>query len=88
METAGRWWNGSFGTMSRRDIYLRTSAVWTVELRQGGSDGRSNVRRFGSEAEARAFVKQCQIGPGHWRELAVDQPASIGAEQLDEHPAE
>jgi hypothetical protein len=70
MDVVGRWWNSSMGTMTRKDLFLRTESVWTVELRQGGADGRSSVHRFRSEADARAFVKRCQTGPGHWRDIA------------------
>ncbi len=70
METVGRWWNGTWGRLSRRDVYLRTGPVWEVEARQGGVDGSSRTWRFDSEAEARAFVERCLVGPGTWRELS------------------
>jgi hypothetical protein len=69
MELVGRWWNSSMGTMSRKDLFLRNESVRILELRQGGAEGRSSFRRFGSEADARAFVKRCQIGPGEWRDV-------------------
>jgi hypothetical protein len=69
MDMIGRWWNGSFGTASRRDIFLRTHTVWEVETRERGSVGRSCVYRFASEADARAFVKECLVGPDSWRDL-------------------
>jgi hypothetical protein len=71
MDMIGQWWNSSFGTMSRRDIFLRTQTVWEVETREGGSVGQSNIRRFASEADARAFVKQCLADPDDWRDLDV-----------------
>jgi hypothetical protein len=69
METVGRWWNGSLGTMTRRDIFLRVESVWEVEARQGGADGTSGVFQFKSETEAREFVERCKVGPWTWRDL-------------------
>jgi hypothetical protein len=69
METVGRWWNGSLGTMTRRDIFLRVESVWEVEARQGGAEGTSGVFQFKSETEAREFVERCKVGPWQWRDL-------------------
>jgi hypothetical protein len=69
METVGRWWNGSLGTLTRRDIFLRVESVWEVEARQGGADGTSGVFQFKSESEAREFVERCKVGPWQWRDL-------------------
>jgi hypothetical protein len=36
------WWNGTYGRLSRRDIYVRTDGqTFQLELREGGSEGRS-----------------------------------------------
>ncbi len=69
METVGRWWNGSLGTMTRRDVFLRVEQVWEVEARQGGADGTAGVFTFRSEEEARKFVERCKVGPWEWRDL-------------------
>ena len=86
MEQVARWWNGSYGRLSRRDVFLRRGTVWEVEAREGGAEGRSRVFRFDSEQEAVAFAQRCRGGPGRWRELHV----STGAEQAeaaeDGHP--
>lgn len=69
METVGRWWNGSLGTMTRRDVFLRVEQVWEVEARQGGVEGTSGVFTFTSEQEARQFVERCKVAPWVWRDL-------------------
>ncbi|GAA0915577.1 hypothetical protein Vau01_014830 [Virgisporangium aurantiacum] len=69
METVGRWWNGSLGTMTRRDVFLRVEQVWEVEARQGGADGTAGIFQFTSEQEARDFVERCKVGPWDWRDL-------------------
>ena len=69
METVGRWWNGSLGTMTRRDVFLRRETLWEVEARQGGVEGTSGVFQFTSEDEARQFVERCKVGPWKWRDL-------------------
>jgi hypothetical protein len=71
MDVIGRWWNGWFCTTSRRDIFLRTQTVWEVETRHGGSVGQSNIHRFASEDDARAFLKRCLAGADGFRILDV-----------------
>lgn len=38
LRLAGHWWDGSYSTLWRKDIWLRTDGVsWVVELRRGDS---------------------------------------------------
>jgi hypothetical protein len=70
MDVVAHWWNGTWGRMARRDVYLRTGQVWQVELREGGAEGRVMVRVFDSEADARAFVDRALAAESGWRELS------------------
>jgi len=74
METVGKWWNGTWGRLARRDVFLRVGTLWEVEAREGGADGRSRVWRFTSEEEARAFAQRCMTAPGRWRDLQQLDP--------------
>src|SRR5688500_7408447 len=66
MEPVGKWWNGTWGRLARRDVFLRVGTLWEVEAREGGADGRSRIWRFLSEEEARAFAERCMTRPGKW----------------------
>jgi hypothetical protein len=74
METVGKWWNGTWGRLARRDVFLRVGTLWEVEAREGGADGRSRIWRFLSEEEARAFAERCMTRPGKWRDLQHVDP--------------
>jgi hypothetical protein len=80
MEIVGRWWNGSWGRLSRQDVFLRAETVWEVEARRGGAEGRSRTWRFHTQEEARAFVARClEAGVGEWRELPAAPRDTGGA---------
>jgi len=52
-----RWWNGSFGRLNQRRIWLFTDGrVWRVQARQGDGDARVWERDVASENEARALI--------------------------------
>jgi hypothetical protein len=71
METVGHWWNGTWGRLGRRDVFLRTGQVWQVELCEGGADGRTKVWTFDSEAKARELVERALAAEGtDWRSLS------------------
>jgi len=41
------WWNGRWGRLTRRDVYVRTHGKrYELELREGGSEGTSWRRLF------------------------------------------
>ena len=70
MAMLARWWNGAWGRVGRRDIWLSTT--YRVTARQGDSESGKVLRwEFTSEAEARAMVARLQRapGPGEWREM-------------------
>jgi hypothetical protein len=82
VDVVGRWWNGLFGRLSRRDIWLSQETRWHVRARQGDADtGRELHWDYATEAEARAMVKRLMSanGPGSWRELtAATKPPPDG----------
>ncbi len=66
-----RWWNGSWGRLTRRDIWLRTDDHrWRVEVRQGDADARLWYRWYTDEADARRFVTELKDrGALEWTDL-------------------
>ncbi len=71
MYTVGHWWNGTWGRLARRDVYLRSGQVWQVELRVGGADGRIKRWTFDNEPDARALVDRALAAVDTpWKELA------------------
>lgn len=58
-QQVGRWWNGSWGRLNRRDVWLwKTSTGWKVELSVGSLEsGERESEDFVDEADARAFVQ-------------------------------
>ena len=73
MGIVGRWWNGSFGRLTRRDIWLRTDGrTWRVEARGGDGDSPVWRRDHPDEASARAEIAAMMSrtgGPEAWRDL-------------------
>jgi len=67
VETHEHWWNGLWGTGSRRDVWLRfnPAGLWEVEARRAG---RSTVGEFADEAKARNVLTQLTASEG-WRRL-------------------
>jgi len=51
------WWNGSFGRLAQRRIWLYTDGkVWRVQARHGDADARVWERDYTSEPDARAVI--------------------------------
>jgi hypothetical protein len=80
----GRWWNGVWGRLARRDIWL--TVTYRVTARAGDSEHGKVLRwEFDSEEAARAMVVRLQtaVGPGEWRELgsALAGPPPTGGSQ-------
>jgi hypothetical protein len=70
MERRKHWWNGTWGRLARRDVYLFEDAGhWWVESREGGADGRSRRYEFTDEESATDCVSGLLAQPGNWREL-------------------
>jgi hypothetical protein len=58
-ELVERWWNGRFGRLARRDVWLYRSTTWRVESREGDADsGRGNTWTYDDEDQARAMVRR------------------------------
>jgi hypothetical protein len=69
METVEHWWNGAWGTLTRRDVFLRRNPagpLWEVEAREAG---RSACREFATEAEARAMLARIVPMGSRWRRI-------------------
>jgi hypothetical protein len=70
MEQRKHWWNGKWGRLARRDVYLRADAdQWFVEQRAGGAEGVSRFYEYDSEDEAYEAVRALLSGPDEWRSL-------------------
>jgi hypothetical protein len=71
METRGRWWNGQWGRLARRDIWLTHDGQhWRVRGREGGDEGREVNYQFDQEWAARAMVdRMMKASAGNWRDI-------------------
>ena len=71
MERRKHWWNGTWGRLARRDIYLYNDGDrWLIEVREGGAEGRSKWFEYDDEEVALNDVRLLLVGPGRWRELS------------------
>ena len=72
-DLVGRWWNGRYGRIARRDIWLYTDDDrWLVEAREGDSDSPVQTWPFACEPDARALVTkliETSGGAPQWRDL-------------------
>ncbi|MEV1147109.1 hypothetical protein [Micromonospora sp. NPDC049799] len=80
-ELVARWWNGTWGRLTRRDVWLAREVRWHVVARAGDSETGKVLRwEFDNEDEARQMVRRLvQADGGQWRERAgevVTQPPS------------
>ncbi|MCM0675095.1 hypothetical protein NCC78_10390 [Micromonospora phytophila] len=73
-ELAGRWWNGTWGRLTRRDGWLAREVRWHVVAKAGDSETGKVLRwEFDNEGEARQMVRRLvQADGGQWREQAGD----------------
>ena len=70
MEQRKHWWNGKWGRLARRDVYLRADAdQWFVEQRAGGAEGVSRFYEYDSEDQAYEAVRALLSGPDEWHPL-------------------
>jgi hypothetical protein len=70
VERRKHWWNGIWGRLARRDVYLfEDGGRWLVEARQGGADGQGRWSEHPDEDAALDRVRALLTGPGRWREL-------------------
>jgi hypothetical protein len=71
MEKRKHYWNGRWGRLARRDIVLFEDAgLWTVEVRTGGVEGRSQMIEYEDEDAALDRLRDLLAGADEWRELA------------------
>jgi hypothetical protein len=77
VELRGRWWNGRFGRLARRDIWLLTNGTaWRVEARAGDGDAGKWQHDYADEERARSVVAAMMErtgGRGAWRDLQGSQ---------------
>ena len=70
MERRKHWWNGTWGRLARRDVYLFEDAGhWWVESREGGADGRAAPTSSTPRSPRWTASPVCSPSPGDWREL-------------------
>ena len=71
MDTVEHWWNGTWGRLVRRDVWLRTDGqTWEVEAGRGGMEGRSAVLTYPDEAQARQELSLLLGEYGPWQRLS------------------
>src|SRR5918994_819996 len=70
LEMLRRCWRATRGRIARsgrRDLYISSNGrSWEVELRQGGTKGRSVRWMCGSEAEAQRLVEGAVTATARW----------------------
>lgn len=70
VETIEHWWNGKWGTLARREVWLRfnpAGPLWELEARE---TGRIAHAEYPSETAARAVLAPLVAGDG-WRQLVT-----------------
>jgi hypothetical protein len=66
------WWNGRWGRIARRDVYLRTvDHQCAVDAREGGADGVTRTWHPPTEEDALLLVDDLISDEQGWRELTV-----------------
>jgi hypothetical protein len=72
MEQRKHWWNGKWGRLARKDVFLRVGGGrWQVEQRAGGAEGVSSFYDFDSEEAAYEAARALLDEDDGWRELSV-----------------
>jgi hypothetical protein len=72
MALLGRSWNGRYGRLARRDIWLHREQTWRVEARQGDGDSAVWSHDYPTEAEARDAISGMinrTGGRNEWKQL-------------------
>lgn len=70
-EVVRRWWNGVWGRLTRRDVWLVRETRWTVMARAGDAESGKVLRwEFDSEPDALQMVDRLLRADtaGRWRE--------------------
>lgn len=73
MELLGKWWNGRYGRIARRDLWLYAdNGRFVVQARVGDGEARVQEWPFACEPDARAQVDELiRTGGDGWRELTA-----------------
>ncbi|WP_213005806.1 hypothetical protein [Paractinoplanes toevensis] len=72
----GHWWNGRWGRIARRDVYLRVEGDgFVVEAREGGAGGTARTWHPPTEDDALLLVDDLLNDQDGWRELTVRPPS-------------
>ncbi|RNH99647.1 hypothetical protein EEZ25_21855 [Micromonospora aurantiaca] len=79
-EVVKRWWNGSWGRLTRRDVWLVRESRWTVVARAGDTDTGKVLRwTYDKRDDASAMIERLLRADtaGQWREQqsSSTQPA-------------
>ena len=70
------WWNNAWGRLSRRDVYVRTDGrSFQLELRHGGSEGRSWRREYPQRGQAEEEARRHMDPAMTWIDLTAAHPA-------------
>ena len=81
-EVTRRWWNGIWGRLARRDVWLIRETRWKVVARGGDVETGKVLRwEFDTEPDAMIMVQRLLKADtaGQWREQATgDSPVSRG----------
>jgi hypothetical protein len=65
------WWNGNYGRLSRRDVYVRTDGSgFELELREGGSEGRTWKRVYDELWQADEEAGRHRDPAMSWRDIS------------------
>jgi hypothetical protein len=71
-ETVHHWWNGTWGRLNRRDVYVRTDgATFDVEVRLGGASGRRWRREFTTLPDAVDEAARHRAADQTWRDVTA-----------------
>ncbi|WP_050778249.1 hypothetical protein [Micromonospora sp. ATCC 39149] len=83
-EVVRRWWNGVWGRLARRDVWLVRHTRWKVVARSGdGETGKVLRWEFDSQTDAQDMVDRLlrADSPGSWQELSPRERASRSARE-------
>ena len=73
MQLAQRWWNGRYGRLARRDIWLEQHEVWRVRVRKGDGDSPTRTWTFDTRKEAEDLVQRLLAAEptNGWRDITA-----------------
>jgi hypothetical protein len=70
MQLVKRWWNGRFGRIARRDVWLEREEIWHVKARNGDGDSPVKAWVYPDRNQAEAMVQRLlPTGGDDWKDL-------------------